>query len=253
MEEPMMTRSGLGISLTGKKALVTGGGRGIGGAITLAMAEAGADVIACYQEGGPHIAELRRKLADTPGKNHLVRADVTSSVDIAHLMGECRDRFDGLDVLVNNAGVISHVPFADLPLEEWNRIVSTNLTSVFAVVQAALPLLSTSSSIISIGSGSALVGLSLRAHYTATKAGLLGLSRSIARELGPKGIRANVISPGVIQTEKKLSQAIIDRYTEMTSVGRLGRPEEIANVAVFLASDLSSYITGANIDATGGI
>lgn len=248
-----MTRSASGISLTGKKALVTGGARGIGGAITLALAEAGADVIACYQEGGPHVAELQRRLSGTPGKHRLMRADVTKQADIAALMQECRERFDGLDVLVNNAGVISHVPFAELHLEEWQRILDTNLTSVFAVVQAALPLLSANSSVISIGSGSALVGLALRAHYTATKSGLLGLSRSIARELGPKGIRANVISPGVIQTEKKLDQAIIDRYTEMTAVHRLGRPEEIANVAVFLASDLSSYITGANIDATGGI
>jgi 3-oxoacyl-[acyl-carrier protein] reductase len=242
-----------GISLTGKKVLVTGGARGIGGAITLAMAQAGADVIACYQGGGPHVDDLERQLAATPGKHHLLRADVTSSADIASLIQQCRERFDALDVLVNNAGVISHVPFAELPLDEWNRILNTNLTSVFAVVQAALPLLSNGSSVINIGSGSALVGLALRTHYTATKAGLLGLSRSIARELGPQGIRSNVISPGVIQTEKPLDQAIIDRYERMTAVGRLGRPDEIANVAVFLASDLSSYITGANIDATGGI
>jgi len=248
-----MTGSASPISLTGKKVLVTGGTRGIGGAITVAMAEAGADVVACYRRGGPHLAALERKLADTPGKHHLVRADVTSSTDVAALMTACGERFDVLDVLVNNAGIISHVPFAALSIEEWNRVVNTNLTSVFSVVQAALPLLSANSSIISIGSGSALVGLSLRAHYTATKSGLLGLSRSIARELGPKGIRANVISPGVIQTERKLDQAVIDRYEGMTAVGRLGRPEEIANVAVFLASDLSSYITGANIDATGGI
>lgn len=248
-----MTLSASGIALTGKKVLVTGGARGIGGAIAMAMAEAGAQVIACYQQGGPHVMELQRKLAATPGKHHLMRADVTSQADISALMQECRERFDALDVLVNNAGVISHVPFAELTIEEWNRTINTNLTSVFAVVQAALPLLSANSSIISIGSGSALVGLSLRAHYTATKSGLLGLSRSIAREFGPKGIRANVISPGVIQTEKKLDQAIIDRYEGMTALGRLGRPEEIANAAVFLASDLSSYITGANIDATGGI
>lgn len=242
-----------GIPLTGKKVLVTGGARGIGGAITVAMARAGADVIACYQAGGPHVAELEEQLADTPGKHHLMAADVTSSTDIAALIGECRERFDSLDVVVNSAGVISHVPFAELPLGEWNRIINTNLTSVYAVVQAALPLLSTTSSVVNIGSGSALVGLSLRTHYTATKAGLLGLSRSMARELGPKGIRVNVISPGVIQTEKPLDQAIIDRYEGMTAVGRLGRPDEIANVAVFLASDLSSYVTGANIDATGGI
>jgi 3-oxoacyl-[acyl-carrier protein] reductase len=241
------------VSLTGKKVLVTGGARGIGGAITLAMAEAGADVIACYAQGGAHVDELAAKLATTGGKHHLMRADVTGQEGIDALLHECRERFDALDAVVNNVGVISHVPFAELSLDEWNRILNTNLTSVFAIVQGALPLLSSGSSIVNIGSGSALAGLALRAHYTATKAGLLGLSRSIARELGPRGIRSNVISPGVIQTENVLDQAIVDRYEGMTALGRLGRPEEIAAVAVFLASELSSYITGANIDATGGI
>lgn len=241
------------ISLTGKKVLVTGGGRGIGGAITMAMAKAGADVLACYQSGGPHIAELQARLDETPGKHHLMQADVVEAAGVAALIQECRDRFGALDVVVNNAGVISHVPFAELDMAEWHRILDTNLTSVYAVVQAALPLLSGASSVINIGSGSAFVGLALRAHYTATKAGLVGLSRSMARELGPRGIRVNVISPGVIQTEKELSAEIVDRYTRMTAVGRLGRPEEIADVALFLASDMSSYITGANIDASGGI
>ncbi|RSM44882.1 SDR family oxidoreductase [Amycolatopsis balhimycina DSM 5908] len=241
------------ISLEGKKVLVTGGCRGIGAAITLAMARAGADVIACYRSGGDHVDALATRLDETPGKYHLTRADVTSSADIAALVQECRDRLGSLDVLVNNAGVISHIPFAELKLEEWQRVVDTNLTSVFAMVQAALPLLSGNSSVISIGSGSAFVGLALRAHYTATKAGLVGLSRSMSRELGPRGIRVNVISPGVIQTEKELSDEIVAKYTAMTSAGRLGRPDEIANVAVFLASDLSSYISGADIDANGGI
>jgi 3-oxoacyl-[acyl-carrier protein] reductase len=241
------------ISLEGRKVLVTGGCRGIGAAITLAMARAGADVVACYRNGGDHVGELAATLGETAGKHHLMRADVTRSADIEALIQACRDRLGGLDVLVNNAGVISHIPFAELKLEEWHRVLDTNLTSVYAVVQAALPLLSENSSVINIGSGSAFVGLSLRAHYTATKAGLIGLSRSMSRELGPRGIRVNVISPGVIQTEKELPPAIVERYTAMTSVGRLGRPEEIADVALFLAGEESSYVSGATIDADGGI
>jgi 3-oxoacyl-[acyl-carrier protein] reductase len=241
------------ISLDGKKALVTGGCRGIGAAITLALARAGADVVACYRDGGDHVDRLADSLAGIGGKHHLTRADVTRAEDVEALVQTCRDRLGSLDVVVNNAGVISHVPFADLTPAEWHRVVDTNLTSVYLVVQAALPLLSGNSSVINIGSGSAFVGLALRAHYTATKAGLVGLSRSMNRELGPRGIRVNVISPGVVQTEKELSPEIVARYTAMTSVGRLGRPEEIANVALFLASDLSSYVAGADIDTIGGI
>jgi len=241
------------ISLAGRNVLVTGGVRGIGGAITMAMARAGADVLACYRNGGDHVAALAARLDETPGKHRLTSADVTRPADVAALIQQCRDHFGSVDVLVNNAGTISHVPFAELPAEEWHRVLDTTLTSVFSVVQAALPLLTSESSVINIGSGSAFVGLAERAHYTATKAGLVGLSRSMARELGPRGIRVNVISPGVVQTEKPLPQEVVDRYTAMTAVSRLGRPEEIANVALFLASDLSSYVTGANIDASGGI
>jgi 3-oxoacyl-[acyl-carrier protein] reductase len=243
----------VGISLSGKKVLVTGGTRGIGRGITTTLAAAGADVVACYRADGDHVDALARELKEFSGETHLVRADLTSSAEIERLIEECRTRLGGLDVVVHNAGVISHIPFAELPADEWHRVVDTSLTAAYQIVQKALPLFGPNASVVTIGSRVATVGIPMRAHYTAAKAGLVGLTRSLAKELGPRGVRVNVVAPGVIATEVELPQAIIERYQSMTSVRRLGTPEEIANVVLFLASDLSSYVTGETINVDGGI
>ncbi|GAA3428005.1 SDR family NAD(P)-dependent oxidoreductase [Streptosporangium sandarakinum] len=242
-----------GISLAGKKALVTGGTRGIGRGVVLALARAGADVLTCYRNESEHVGTLERELKAIGGDHHVVRADVGSPEEIDRLIDECRTRLGRLDVVVNNAGVISHVPFADLPLEEWHRVVDTNLTAAYLVTQKALPLFGESASVVNVGSRVATVGIPLRAHYTAAKAGLAGLCRSLAKELGPRGVRVNVVAPGVIATEAELSPEVLARYRQMTAVRRLGRTEEIANTVLFLASDLAGYITGETVNVDGGI
>ncbi|GGQ19468.1 SDR family NAD(P)-dependent oxidoreductase [Streptosporangium pseudovulgare] len=242
-----------GISLAGKKVLVTGGTRGIGRGVVLALARAGADVLTCYRNESEHVGTLERELKAIGGDHHVVRADVGSPEEIDRLIGECRTRLGRLDVVVNNAGVISHVPFADLPVEEWHRVVDTNLTAAYLVTQKALPLFGESASVVNVGSRVATVGIPLRAHYTAAKAGLAGLCRSLAKELGPRGIRVNVVAPGVIATEAELSPEVLARYRQMTAVRRLGRTEEIANTVLFLASDLAGYITGETVNVDGGI
>jgi 3-oxoacyl-[acyl-carrier protein] reductase len=239
------------ISLHGKKALVTGGSRGIGRAVTLGLAAAGADVLACYRQDGEAVDSLARELKEIPGDHHLVKADVSDADDVDRLAQECRDRYGRLDVVVNNAGAISHVPFADLAPQEWQRVIDTNVTGVFAVTQRVLPLLPAGASIVLIGSKVAAVGVPLRAHYTASKAALVGLTRSLCKELGPRGIRINVLAPGIVDTVE-LPPEQTRRYQQIISLGRLGRPEEIANVATFLASDLASYITGETINVDGG-
>ncbi|MFC4121819.1 SDR family NAD(P)-dependent oxidoreductase [Nonomuraea zeae] len=241
------------ISLSGKKVLVTGGSRGIGRGITLALARAGADVLACYRSTGEHVDSLARELKTVPGDHHLVRADVSSAEEIGRLIEECRTRLGRLDVVVHNAGVISHIPFGELPAEEWHRVLDTNLTAAYLITQGALPLFGESASVITIGSRSAGVGIPLRAHYTAAKAGLVGLCRSLAKELGPRGVRVNVIAPGVIATEAELPPEVVARYEGLTAVRRLGRVEEIAGAVLFLASDLSSYVTGETLNVDGGI
>jgi 3-oxoacyl-[acyl-carrier protein] reductase len=243
----------MSISLPGKRVLITGGTRGIGRGVVKAFVEAGASVVTCYRSEGEHVESLARELKELPGEAHLIRADVSDQADLDRLIEECKVRLGGLDVIVNNAGVISHVPFEKLDRAEWNRIVDTNLSAAFFVTQTALPLLGEGASVINIGSKVAGVGVPLRSHYTAAKAGLVGLTRTLCKELGPKGIRINVIAPGVIATELEIPAEVLTKYQGMTALKRLGRTEEIAGAALFLASDLSSYITGETLNVDGGI
>ncbi|MFD8081682.1 SDR family NAD(P)-dependent oxidoreductase [Kitasatospora sp. NPDC059722] len=249
----------MSIDLTGKRILVTGGSRGIGRGIVLALARAGARTVACYRTESPAVESLRGELAATGGEHHLVQADVSVPEDVERLVSTAKERFGALDVVVNNAGVISHVPFPELPLEEWRRVLDTNLTAPFLVIQKSLPLLSAGSSVITVGSRAAVIGIPLRAHYTASKAGLIGLTRSLMKELGPKGIRVNLVAPGVIETEEfetappEEVARVKSRYQGLTGLGRLGTPDEIAGAVLFLSSDLSAYVTGETIHVDGGI
>jgi 3-oxoacyl-[acyl-carrier protein] reductase len=241
------------IDLSGRKALVTGGTRGIGRGITLALARAGADVVACHRSDSEHADQLAHELKAIPGDHHVVRADICDGADVTGLAQECRDRYGRLDVIVNNAGVISHEPIDRLPMEEWRRVLDTNLTGAYLVVQAMLPLLGNGASVVNIGSRVATVGIPLRAHYTAAKAGMIGLTRSLCKELGPRGIRVNLVAPGVIATEAVLPDAVRTTYEGMTALRRLGDPADIAAVVCFLASDLAAYVTGETINVDGGI
>ncbi|OLT26137.1 short-chain dehydrogenase [Nocardiopsis sp. CNR-923] len=246
-------------SLSGKNALVTGGSRGIGRAVVLTLARAGANVTACYRTESEAVRELEQELKEIPGDHHVVRADVRSKEEVDRLVEECRTRYGRLDAVVNNAGVISHVPYDELAEDEWHRVVDTHLTGAFLVIQAALPLMGEGGSIVNIGSRVATVGIPTRSHYTAAKAGLIGLSRSLCKELGGRGIRVNVVEPGVIETEeaaklpKEKYEQLQARYRQLTSLGRLGTPEEVGGAVLFLASDLSRYVTGATIPVDGGI
>ncbi|MDQ7803507.1 SDR family NAD(P)-dependent oxidoreductase [Amycolatopsis sp. A133] len=241
------------IRLEGHKVLVTGGTRGVGRGISRGLALAGADVIAGYHRAEAAAESLLSELKDTTGRHHAVAADVSSPEGVGRLLEECQARSGRLDVLVHCAGAISHQPFADLAPADWNRIMNTNLTAAYLLVQGALPLMEPGGSIVLIGSRAATVGVPMRAHYTAAKAGLIGLARSLAKELGPRGIRINVVAPGVIETERQLPVEVTERYRNLTSLGRLGRPDEVGGAVLFLASGLASYITGETIHVDGGI
>ena len=242
------------LGIAGKKVLLTGGTKGIGRGIALAFAAAGAQVVTCSRHDDEAAQSLAIELKATGGEHHVMVADVSTESGVATLVDVAVARMGGVDVVIGCAGTITHIPFAKLSLSDWNDVVGSNLTANYLLVSQTLPLLGAGSSVILIGSRSALVGIPLRAHYTAAKAGLVGFMRSLAKELGPQGIRVNVIAPGVIEPEDRpLPEEIRARYHKLTSLGRLGRPNEIAGAALFLASDLSGYVTGETLDVDGGI
>jgi NAD(P)-dependent dehydrogenase (short-subunit alcohol dehydrogenase family) len=242
------------LDLKGRTALVTGGSRGIGRAITLALAGQGVRVVACYRKESEAVERLARE-AEEVGEVDLVQADVSREDEVARLLAACRERLGRLDIVVNNAGAISHVPLSDLSLAEWHRLLDTNLTSIFLVLRQALPLLSDGASVINVGSGVALRGMAAAAHYTASKAGVVGLTRSLCKELGPRGIRVNTLAPGIIETDmvSRLTPEQRGKYAALSASGRLGQPEDIAGAVLFLASNLSRFVSGVTLEVDGGI
>ncbi|MFG3549050.1 SDR family NAD(P)-dependent oxidoreductase [Streptomyces sp. NPDC047725] len=247
------------VQLTDRNVLVTGGTRGIGRAIALTLARAGANVLTCHRQENEAASSLARELKEIPGEHHVIRADVGDPAQVRRLLEEARARYGSLDAVVNNAGVISHIPFEKLPEDEWHRVIDTHLTAAYLVTQHALPLLGQGASVVNVGSRVATVGLPQRAHYTAAKSGLIGLTRSLCKELGGRGVRVNMVDPGVIETEAAAElppeqyEALQARYRSLTSLGRLGSPDEVADVVLFLVGDLSRYVTGAAIAVDGGI
>jgi len=242
------------VSLDGKTALVTGGTRGIGLAIVRALRRDGARVIAVGRSK-EHVDAFRKEFANDP----LAGAELADVRD-ADSLKAVRDRLDGLDILVPNAGVNTRVKALDLEDAALREMLQTNLYGVFKTCQVFGPLLFVRAGgrVIVTSSFAAISGLDLRAAYSATKAGLSGLVRSLAIEWGPKGVTVNAVGPGIIETP--LTKAYMDKYPERvaatiahTPLGRIGTPEDVADVVAFLASDGARFITGQTIYVDGGV
>jgi len=248
------------LGLRGKKILITGGTRGIGRGIALAAARAGAHVVTCYQRDEEAAGRLARDLKEIGGEHQVIRADVADVTQVDALAAAAARHCEGhLNGIVNNAGTVSHIPFAELPAQEWSRVLDTNLTAAYRVIQQSLPLLGAGSSVVNIGWRGAAAGVALRAHYSAAKSAMIGMTRSLARELGPRGIRVNVVAPGMIETEAfdampaERADGLRAAFAGKTALGRLGTADELADPVLFLLSEASGYITGQTLNVDGGI
>jgi NAD(P)-dependent dehydrogenase (short-subunit alcohol dehydrogenase family) len=235
--------------------LVTGGSRGIGRSVVLGLAGAGASVAACYNRESDDVERLRGELRDIGGPSYLQQANVADEESVQAFVSEAGEKFGGLDVVINNAGVVSHQMLADLAPDEWHRVLDTNLTAVYLVARAALPLLSQGGSIVNVTSAVAMRGMPARTHYISSKAGLIGLTRALCKELGQRGIRVNAVAPGIIETDQtaELDEAGRKRYSGLAALNRLGRPDEIADAVLYLASDRASFVSGVTLNVDGGI
>ena len=235
-------------SLAGKTALVTGGSRGIGRAIVAELAAAGAEVTFGYMTGADEAASL----AEETGAR-AVQADVSSAEQAAHLVEEAGD----VDVLVNNAGVTRDGLLARMSDEDWRAVIDTNLSSIFYTCRAVTrPMMKKrSGSIVNISSIVGLHGNWGQTNYGASKAGIVGFTKSLARELGSRNVRANVIAPGYVKS--RLTDVLPEEATQAmltnTPLGRLGEPEDVARAVRFLASDEASFITGEVLLVDGGL
>jgi len=245
------------MSLQGKVALVTGGSRGIGQAVVLALADAGAAVALCARHGEA-AAEAAKAVEARGGQALGMAADVGRTEDAERLITTCLDRFGRLDILVNNAGITRDGLILRMKDEDWDQVLSVNLDGAFRCTRAALrPMLKQKQGgrIINISSVVGSMGNIGQANYVASKAGLMGLTRALAREVASRAITVNAVAPGFIQTEMTagLSDQVKQAQRAQIPLGRFGTAQEVAAVVTFLASDGAGYITGQVIHVNGGM
>ncbi len=245
-------------SFKDKVVLVTGASQGIGKAIAMKFAALGAKIAfndIVMQEEGLKAAVEEAKTAGAPDAKYFM-ADVSKYEDVEKVMAGIQTEFGRLDVLVNNAGIAKDRTLAKMTVEEWQRVIDINLTSVFNCSKTALPLLIASQgNIVSMSSFSGLRGNFGQTNYTAAKAGIIGFTKTLSKEVGKLGVRVNAVAPGFI--ESKMTEAMPEEVKTMvkklTSLARTGKPEEVANVIAFLASSEASFITGDVINIDGGL
>jgi len=237
--------------LAGRIALVTGASRGIGKAIALALAEAGADIAVNYRAQAEAAESVCKTIRAAGRKCIAVQADVSITAEVEHLVKSVESELGPVGILVNNAGIGRVLPSDQVTEEIWNEFLRVNLTSVFCVTQRALPGMRAASwgRIINLSSVAAQYGGIIGPHYAATQAGILGLTRSYASQFAKEGITANAIAPALIETD--MVAALPKEIAARIPVGKMGAPDELGRIAVMLAQ--SSYITGQTINPNGGL
>ena len=247
----------MGLSLEGKTCLVTGGSRGIGKAIALKLAEFGADVAITYARSADAANEVKTEIEAMGRRAKAIQADAVDFSEAEKVVNEIVADWGQLDVLVNNAGITKDNLILRMSEEQWDDVITTNLKSIFnySKVVARPMMKNRGGSIINISSVVGISGNAGQSNYAASKAGIIGFTKSYAKELASRNIRANVIAPGYITTDMTdaLDEKVLEGIKQATPLGRAGNANEIADAVVFLASDMSTYITGETIRVDGGM
>ena len=243
--------------LDGKTALVTGATRGIGRAIALKFASEGADIAFTYRPQEEAALPLTAEIEVMGVRVKAYKSDAASFEDAHNVVADAKETFGHIDILVNNAGITKDGLMMRMDEASWDAVIGTNLKSAFNFIHACTPIMARqrSGSIINMSSVVGVSGNAGQCNYSASKAGLTGLSKSIAKEMGPRGIRSNCIAPGFIATDMTgaLPENLRQEWEKQIPLRRAGQPEDVAKVALFLASDLSSYVTGQVINCCGGM
>jgi len=243
--------------LKDKVALVTGGTKGIGKAICLLFAEEGARVVANFSKDVAAAEELMKEAKSKGLDMGLFKADVTQFDEVKEMVEETFAQYGKIDILVNNVGLVRDNFLMLMSDEDWGSLIKANLNSLFycckAVIRKMIP--ERRGKIINISSISGILGTSGQTNYSATKGGVISFTKSLARELGPFGIHVNAVAPGLIESEvvSKMPKEKVETILKSSSLGRIGKPEEVAKAVLFLASEHSNYITGQTIVVDGGI
>lgn len=241
-----------------KTALVTGASRGIGTACAIALAKMGYNIVLNYNKSEEKALSLAQIITDNYRVDVLtVKADVCDKAQVDEMVKAALDKFGSIDVLVNNAGISLQKLFTDTTVEDWNEVISTNLTSVYNVTHAVLPCMirNHSGCVVNISSMWGQVGASMEVAYSASKAGVIGLTKALAKEVALSGIRVNCVAPGVVMTDMMsgFSDEDIALIREDIPLDMLGTAKNIADTVAFLVSDKASYITGQIIGVNGGM
>lgn len=243
------------INLSGRTALVTGASRGIGRAVAVRLAAQGAAVVAAAR--ADNARAVCDEIAAAGGRARLASVDVTDRESIDRVVSEALEAYGRIDILVNNAGIARDQLLLRMKRDDWDAVLATNLTAAFACVQAVLkPMLKQRGGrIVSISSVVGQSGNAGQANYAASKAGLIGFSKSLAQEVASRGITVNVVAPGLIETDmtRAITESAHETWAAKIPLGRLGTPDDVAWAVCFLASDEASYITGQVLAVNGGM